>query len=603
MNFIDMKTVLLTMFATDIVCTLVLIQLWRQSRERFAGSAHWVVGYTLHTAGLALIILRGNVPDWITYVLSNTMIIGGVLLVFMGLERFVGKRGTQLHNYLLLLAFSLLQTHFSFVQPDLRLKTVFLSAALLITAFQCSWLMLARVTPHARFLTRDVGIVFAAFGLVNLFRVFRALVTPDFGDDLFHQSATETIFLILYQLMLVLMTYSLSLMVNRRLMADIKSEEEKFSKGFQCSPYAIMLTRSSDGTIFEVNEGFVSTTGYSHAEVLGKTTMDLNIWRNNGNRDAIIGELLRTGSVRGIEEQFRNKAGETRIGLLSAELITINDEKSILSSIVDITDRKKAVDERIKLEQRLQQAQKAESLNRMAGAIAHNFNNILTVVIGNLELALCGLPHRSEVQSTITEAMKASKRAADVSRFMLTYLGQTIVKPRSIDLATATEQACSLLIPSIPKGVRVKIALPAEGLVIRVDADHVAQILSNLITNAIEAIGTRDGGIEISVDMADAGETRESTLFPPEWEPKAKSYACLTVADSGEGMDEKTLQNVFDPFFSTRFTGRGLGLSVVMGLIRTYDGAVSVKSHPGKGAIFRVLFPLAPSADSAGDAK
>ncbi|MHC1728932.1 MAG: response regulator [Syntrophobacteraceae bacterium] len=592
MNFLDMKTVLLTMLATDILCTVVLIQLWRQSRERFAGTHLWVLDYLCLTAAVLLILLRGIVPDWMSMVLANTLTLTGALFGYIGLERFLGEKSSQRHNYILLAAFVLIHSYLTLVQPDLRLRSMNISAALLIICCQCTWLMLVRVPQHMRSLTRAVGLVFGTFCLVNAFRILWLSAKPSLKQDYFNSGATEILIHVLYQLLLILLAYGLSLMVNKRLLMGIKNEEEKFSKAFHFSPNAITLTRLSDGKVFEVNQGFMDLTGYTHAEVLGKTSLDQDIWRSEEDREALIEELIRGGCVRNKDEQFKTRTGETRTGLVSGEIITINNEKCILSSIVDITDLKRAEEERLRLEQRLQQAQKAQSLGRMAGAVAHNFNNLLAAVIGNLELALYNLPQGSDPQPAITRAMAASKQAADVSGFMLTYLGQTTGKPEPVDLVWATEEACASLTPSIPKGVHLKTRFPAEKQLIRADADHVTQILSNLVSNAVEAIGEREGSIELTIDMVEAGEFRALRFFPQEWEPRAKSYARLTVADSGEGMDSATQQNIFDPYFSTRFTGRGLGLSVVMGLVRTCGGAISLESRPGEGSTFQVFFPL-----------
>lgn len=356
MNFLDMKTVYLTMFATDILCTLVLVQLWRQNRERFTGTNLWALDFALHTTAFLLILLRGIVPDWMSMVLSNTLTFTGTLCGYMGLERFVGKRGPQTHNYLLLCAFVLIHWYFTLIQPDLRLRSINISLALVIICAQCVWLMLARAAPHMRPLTRGVGLVFGACCIVSIFRIFGLLAATDSSQDYFQSNALETIFPVLYQLLLILLTYSLSLMVNKRLLLKIKNEEEKFSRAFHCSPYAIALTRLSDGRIIEVNEAFEDTTGYSHAEALGQTTLDLRIWQSKEDRDDVISELSTGGSLQNMEKEFRTKAGETRTALVSAGIVTINHEKSILSSIVDITDRKRSEEERGRLISKLQSA-------------------------------------------------------------------------------------------------------------------------------------------------------------------------------------------------------------------------------------------------------
>jgi PAS domain S-box-containing protein len=169
------------------------------------------------------------------------------------------------------------------------------------------------------------------------------------GNDYFHSGEYEAFILIMYQMLFILLTYSLALMVNKRLLADLRSQEEKFFKAFHSSPYAILLTRLSDNRVFEVNDGFLKITGYPLGDVQGKTIYDLHFWAHIEKRATIINMLLAGGSVQGVELQFRRKSGEPFTGLYSADLVTINGERCILSSINDISERRLAEEERERL--------------------------------------------------------------------------------------------------------------------------------------------------------------------------------------------------------------------------------------------------------------
>lgn len=356
MNFIDVKTVLLTMLATDVLCAFVLVQLWRQSRERFNGTGLWAINYFVCGGALFLVLLRGIVPDWVSLVLANAMAVGAGILGYMGLERFADRKGPQIHNYVLLGAFVIVHSYFSLVQPDLRMRDINIAAAFVIISFQCVWLMLVRVSPQLRPLTRDVGLVCGAAGLVNIFRIVELLAVPDLEQDYFHPRGPEAIIPVLYLMLILVLTYSLSLMVNKRLLLRIRNEEEKFSTAFHCSPYAISLTNFSDGRILAVNEAFMNTTGYTASEIVGGTLLDLCFWRSVENRNAIVDKLSKYGSVMDVEEQFRTKSGEIRTGLISAGIVIVNNERSILSSIVDITERKQVEEDRNRLISELQGA-------------------------------------------------------------------------------------------------------------------------------------------------------------------------------------------------------------------------------------------------------
>jgi len=344
MNFPDMRTVIFSHVLTDVVCVLVIASLWVQTRKRIAGASYWVVNFVFQTMAVLLIILRGNIPDWMSIALPSTLVIAGALAGYMGLERFVGRISSQAHNYLLLAAFALVHSYFTFVQPNLEARTLNVSLGLLIVCFQCAWLMLRRVPPTMRSMTRDVGIVNVAYVLISLARIVVTLAVPQPTNDFFQSGTFDTLIMISYQMLLILLAYALTLMVNRRLLVDVQVQEEKFSKAFRSSPYAITLTRLSDGQILEVNDGFVNLTGYQYAEAIGRTTLDLHLWVREEDRAAVVEELSKSGRVQGRESQFRTKSGEVITGFFSAEIITLNNQPCALSSISDITERKRTED-------------------------------------------------------------------------------------------------------------------------------------------------------------------------------------------------------------------------------------------------------------------
>ncbi|MFZ3048843.1 MAG: ATP-binding protein [Desulfatirhabdiaceae bacterium] len=260
--------------------------------------------------------------------------------------------------------------------------------------------------------------------------------------------------------------------------------------------------------------------------------------------------------------------------------------------ISDITDNKRVEVEKAKIEAQKHQLQKAESLGRMAGAIAHHFNNQLQVVMGNLELAILKLSPDSDTVKDLTEAMKASRQASEISSLMLTYLGQTPGKHEPIDLSEACRRSLTLLQAAAPKGTLLKGDFPASGPVIRANAGQIHHVLTNLVTNAWESADKNRRGIGLTVKTVSQANMLASKRFPIDWLPRDPAYACLEVSDAGCGIAENDFEKIFDPFFSTKFTGRGLGLSVVLGIVRAPHGAVMLESEPDRGSTFRVFFPL-----------
>jgi len=338
---LDMRTIIFSYVLTDIVCLMVIVLLWRQSRNRLAGSFFWVFNFAFQVAALFLVVLRGSIPDWTSIVLANTLAMTGALLGYMALARFVGQKSFQIHNYILLAVFAFIHAYFTFVHPDQAVRNLNISFGLLFICFQCAWLMLYRVESGMRSLTRIVGIVFAVYCLISVVRIIEFFAGAHSQSDYLQSGTFEKLAMISYQMLFILLTYGLALMFNKRLLLDITTEEEKFSKAFHSSPYAIIITRLSDGQIVEVNAGFLNITGYQLTEVKGKTTPVLHLWDTDEDRVLVINELVSTGKMEEREFQFRKKSGEKIMGLFSAEIIAINNEKCVLASINDITERKK----------------------------------------------------------------------------------------------------------------------------------------------------------------------------------------------------------------------------------------------------------------------
>ena len=198
MILLNMRTIIFTHVVTDIVCLLVILLLWHQSRARFAGTGFWVFDFAFQAAAVFLIILRGSIPDWGSMVLSNTLVIGGGILGYMGLGRFVGKKISQVHNFVLLAAFACVHAYFTFVQPSLAARTLNLSVGLLIICFQRMWFLMYRVEPDMRRLTLGVGMVFGAYCLVSIVRIVGIFTGMLATNDFFKSGAFESFILISY---------------------------------------------------------------------------------------------------------------------------------------------------------------------------------------------------------------------------------------------------------------------------------------------------------------------------------------------------------------------------------------------------------------------
>ena len=256
-----------------------------------------------------------------------------------------------------------------------------------------------------------------------------------------------------------------------------------------------------------------------------------------------------------------------------------------------VLESARADEERVRLEFRLRQAEKAESLGRMAGAIAHQLNNKLTGVMGSLELALNEVAAGGDPRVEISHAQVAARQASRIGQQMLAYLGHGSRGRQDLDIVALCRDAIQEVELSLRAEILLRTVFPHRPLIVRGSSADIHQLLTNLATNAVEAI-VREGEIVVAVREMPANEIVRSSLLHCDWIPGSRTYACLEVSDTGWGMDAEVLKNAFDPFFTTKFTGRGLGLPVVHGVVRAHDGALEVNSSPGVGTTVRVFLPL-----------
>ena len=272
----------------------------------------------------------------------------------------------------------------------------------------------------------------------------------------------------------------------------------------------------------------------------------------------------------------------------------INFLQSIANVLAETIARKQAEEESKIMEEKLRHTQKLESLGVLAGGIAHDFNNILTSILGNTDLALDDLSPASTARDYIEEIHKGAKRAAELSQQMLAYSGKGKFIIKNIDVNDIIKEMTHMLEVSISKKHNIKYDLTENLLLVEVDITQIHQVIMNLIINASEAIGENNGVISVSTSTVECGgeecQTCRDMMFD-EVLPMGQ-YVVTEVADTGIGMDEEIIKKIFDPFFTTKLTGRGLGMSVVLGIIRGHKGAINVESEPGVGTKFTVFLPV-----------
>lgn len=257
----------------------------------------------------------------------------------------------------------------------------------------------------------------------------------------------------------------------------------------------------------------------------------------------------------------------------------------------DISTRKLAQQEKEELHGRIRQMEKFESLKVMAGSIAHHFNNLLMVVLGNLELALSMLPSTETSRRNIEQADIAARRATELSKVMLTYVGKNQILPEPIDLVKTTRQILRIIQSSCPPHIKLKFCPETPTIPMSADPVQIRQAVMHMVNNGIEAIGEKPGIIRITAGVTHCRRDFLEKLMLGE-EQEEGDFVFLDVEDDGCGMSQETVKKTFDPFFTTKFLGRGLGLPSVLGIVSSHRGAISLNSLENKGTRIRLLFPI-----------
>lgn len=292
-----------------------------------------------------------------------------------------------------------------------------------------------------------------------------------------------------------------------------------------------------------------------------------------------------------------SRSGEL-IGVLSTQWRQVHEPVVRELRLLDVVARQAAdLIERAKLENAILRNQKMESLGLLAGGVAHDFNNLLVGVLGNASLAVDSLPPGHPLQPTLARIVTAAERAAHLTRQMLAYAGKGQVLIEPIDMPEVVCRTCDLAQASVPNHVRLTIETGRELPPVQGDSGQIEQIVMNLVLNAAESIEDRKRGfVRVKTYLVDSDSAHPQTPEFITGELDAGPHVVVEVQDSGCGMDSATKARILDPFFTTKFTGRGLGLAALDGILRTYRGALQIESAVGQGSTFRVFLPASRAA-------
>jgi PAS domain S-box-containing protein len=383
----------------------------------------------------------------------------------------------------------------------------------------------------------------------------------------------------------------------------LRESEERFHRFFRASPFAVSILRPIDNRFADINDAFPNLFGYTREEIIGQNALELGVWADPADWARMFGILQKEGRVQDFETRFRKKSGEIMDVRFSAEVIEVAGQEYLLCLTEDITERKRGEEERRKLAEQLFQAQKMESVGRLAGGVAHDFNNMLGVIIGRSEMALeKGVPP-DKLRDNLKEILKAGLRSADLTRQLLAFARKQTAVPRTLDLNETISGMLNMLRRLIDEDITLFWVPGLDLWKVKIDPSQVDQILANLVVNARDAIsGVGDITMRTeNVVIDDSNRAANPEFIPGE-------YVLLTMSDTGVGMSREIREKVFEPFFTTKELGKGtgLGLSTVYGIVKQNDGVIHVSSEPGQGTTFTIYLPRfevqterVPSEDAA----
>ena len=366
----------------------------------------------------------------------------------------------------------------------------------------------------------------------------------------------------------------------------LRVSEQKFGSAFQAHPSPMAIATLADARWVDVNESLLRLFGMNRAETVGRSGYELGIWRRDELRVQMLAQLRAGGVFRDVEVEWLTRSGEVRSGLLSAEVIAFAGEPHFLLHFQDITERKQ-------LEVQLRQAQKMEAIGRLAGGVAHDFNNVLTAIFGYVDILREELPADSTAQRDLAEVRKASERAASLTKQLLAFSRQQVLEPMVLEPTALIEDFEKMLHRLIGEDVELRLSLARDTGNVLADPGQLQQVLMNLVVNARDAMPT---GGKLILETANAELSEQYAELHQPVVPGR--YVMLAVSDTGTGMTPETRARIFEPFFTTKEKGKGtgLGLSTVYGIVKQSGGYVWVYSELGRGTTFKIYLPRVDAA-------
>jgi two-component system, cell cycle sensor histidine kinase and response regulator CckA len=376
---------------------------------------------------------------------------------------------------------------------------------------------------------------------------------------------------------------------RRQAEEQLRKREEKYRNIFE-NVQDVYYETSLDGALLEISPSIevISRGQYRRADLIGRQIIDF--YADTEERSRLINKLIETGSASDFEILLHNKDGSLVTCSISAKLWRDDQGNpvKIIGSMHDISDRKQMEAEREKLQARLIQAHKMEAVGRLAGGVAHDYNNMLAVILGYTEMALEQTAPSDPIYADLKEVYNAGKRSMEITQQLLAFARKQTIAPKVLDLNETVEEMLKMLRRLIGEDIDLAWHPGASLWPVKMDPAQINQVLANLCINARDAIaGVGKITIETENIVFDENYCADHAGFVP------GDFVMLAVSDNGRGMDRETLANLFEPFFTTKGVGEGtgLGLATIYGIVKQNYGFINVYSEPKKGSTFKIYLP------------
>ena len=370
---------------------------------------------------------------------------------------------------------------------------------------------------------------------------------------------------------------------------ELSKSEQRFAKAFQASPIPMAIQSLATERFIDVNDAFLSMAGFRRLEVISHTPQELELCVDPEAESQILLQLRQEGSARNVETQLRSRADGIRQCVRFAETFDLGTEKVALVATLDVSEQRR-------LEKELRHAQKLEAVGQLAAGVAHDFNNILTVIQGHATMQLAAATMEKHLADSFKQVSLAAERAAALTRQLLAFSRKQIVQPRVLNVNVVIRNLQDMLTRIIGEDIDLRFAFSEELPGVYADEANLEQIVMNLVVNARDAM-PNGGRLEIRTQpvMIDAAHAAVNPVA------RIGNHACIDFSDNGCGMSKETLSHIFEPFFTTKEVGKGtgLGLATVYGIVAQHEGWIDVESKLNEGTTLKIYLPVtSKSAES-----